>query len=65
MPKIVIKDLTESLDLDRKAMTAIVGGARTRGRQPSPALTATPDNCIVDYPPGVKRNVLGKLHQPK
>jgi hypothetical protein len=32
MSIIVIKDLPESLDLDREAMLAITGGARTRGR---------------------------------
>lgn len=34
MAMIVIKDLPESLELDHEAMLAIVGGARTRGRQP-------------------------------
>ncbi len=32
MATIVIKDLAESLDLDRQAMLAITGGARVRGR---------------------------------
>ena len=32
MATIVIKDLAESLDLDRQAMHAITGGARVRGR---------------------------------
>ncbi len=31
MAVIVIKDLTENMDLDREAMTAITGGARTAG----------------------------------
>lgn len=34
MAMIVIRDLPESLELDHEAMLAIVGGARTRGRQP-------------------------------
>jgi hypothetical protein len=32
MATIVIKDLAESIDLDRQAMHAITGGARVRGR---------------------------------
>lgn len=31
MAVIVIKDLPENMDLDREAMTAITGGARTGG----------------------------------
>lgn len=31
MAVIVIKDLTDSVELDRDAMSAIVGGARTAG----------------------------------
>lgn len=31
MAVIVIKDLTESVDLDREAMTAILGGSRSGG----------------------------------
>ncbi|QDF96841.1 hypothetical protein CJ010_10015 [Azoarcus sp. DD4] len=34
MAMIVIRDLPESLELDHEAMLAIVGGARTHGRQP-------------------------------
>jgi hypothetical protein len=33
MAIIVIKDLPESVDLDRQAMVAITGGARARDRQ--------------------------------
>jgi hypothetical protein len=53
MSKLVIKDLPESIELDRAAMTAIVGGARTGGRffgvaaQTLPAATR-----VVDYPAG-------------
>lgn len=32
MATIVIKDLADSIDLDRQAMHAITGGARVRGR---------------------------------
>ncbi|HJW24121.1 MAG TPA: hypothetical protein VJ576_04420 [Rhodocyclaceae bacterium] len=54
MAKIVIKDLTESVDLDRQAMVAITGGARIRGRHPLAGYTPLRSNRIVDYPPGVK-----------
>jgi hypothetical protein len=32
MATIVVKDLTENVELDRQAMLAVVGGARTRGQ---------------------------------
>jgi hypothetical protein len=53
MSKLLIKDLPESIELDRAAMTAIVGGARTGGHffgvtaQALPAATR-----VVDYPVG-------------
>ena len=53
MSNLVINDLPASLELDRAAMTAIVGGARTGGRffgvtaQTLPAATR-----VVDYPVG-------------
>lgn len=52
MSKIVIKDLTESIELDREAMSAITGGARTRGNRSSfdPAIFRS--TKIVNYPPG-------------
>lgn len=61
MPTIVIKDLLESIDLDRQAMAAITGGARLRGRQPglmpgvSPGFslgfsTSCPPDRIFHYP---------------
>jgi hypothetical protein len=36
MASIVIKDLPESIELDRQAMVAIVGGSRFRGRAALP-----------------------------
>lgn len=48
MPTIRIRDLPESVDLDRQAMQAIAGGARLRGRQAVMAPTRT--NRIIDYP---------------
>jgi hypothetical protein len=52
MSKITIKDLADSVELDREAMSSISGGARTRGRQSSfdPAIFRS--TRIVDYPPG-------------
>ncbi|CDY74747.1 hypothetical protein BGLT_03689 [Caballeronia glathei] len=50
MAVIVIKDLADSLDLDREAMTAIVGGARTGAHQsfrPRPFAAA---NRVFSYP---------------
>lgn len=55
MAKIVIKDLTESVDLDRKAMLAVIGGARSRGRQPLPAQAFIQSNRIVNFPGGLAR----------
>jgi hypothetical protein len=65
--KITIKDLSDSTELDRAAMQAIVGGARNGGRpwQPEPAPSGPAR--IIDYPPGMpggrpaapKRNARG------
>ncbi|MFC3109305.1 hypothetical protein ACFQAT_12350 [Undibacterium arcticum] len=52
MTIIVIKDLPESVDLDRQAMVAITGGARTRGRQPFIGSTIFRSARIVNYPTG-------------
>lgn len=52
MATIVIKDLTESVDLDHQAMVAITGGARTRGRQPILGRTIFRTNRIVNFPTG-------------
>ncbi|CAB3763022.1 hypothetical protein [Paraburkholderia humisilvae] len=55
MAKLVIKDLSASVELDRAAMTAIVGGtrfgARLFGATDQP--TASPTVArVVDFPPG-------------
>lgn len=55
MATIVIKDLQESVELDRQAMTAITGGARKRARQPVPAQSILRSTRIVSYPPGFPR----------
>jgi hypothetical protein len=60
MTKLVIKDLAENTDLDRAAMTSIVGGARVRG-QVSPAQAnprAQNTTRVVDYP-----NTLPQSHE--
>jgi hypothetical protein len=52
MAKLVIKDLTDSVELDRQAMAAIVGGARI-GARASVAVQTVPGSArVVDYPPG-------------
>jgi hypothetical protein len=58
MASITIKDLTENIDLDRQAMTAITGGARSGGRPPLPAAGNRHTTRIVDYPTGVSRRPL-------
>lgn len=56
MALINIKDLAQSVELDRKAMLAIVGGARA-GARPSDLVGATSrSGRIVDYPPGFIRD---------
>lgn len=49
MTTLVIKDLADNTDLDRQAMTAIVGGARMRGSI-NPAQAETRSKRVVDYP---------------
>lgn len=53
MSKLVIHDLAESIELDRAAMTAIVGGARIAGRLFGvTAQTVSASARVVEYPPG-------------
>lgn len=52
MSRIVIKDLPESVDLDREAMVAITGGARVRGRYAFPGPTILRTSRVVAYPGG-------------
>lgn len=52
MASIVIKDLLESVELDRKAMVAIVGGARSSGVRTPLGRTILQTNRIVSYPTG-------------
>ena len=50
MAAIVIKDLTESIDLDRQAMVAITGGSRLRVQQTFPRRALSSGTRIIDYP---------------
>ena len=63
MALINIKDLPQSVELDRKAMLAIVGGARA-SRPAGLVATVPRSNRIVDYPPGFARYFMKKALQP-
>ncbi|HEY2021715.1 hypothetical protein [Paraburkholderia sp.] len=52
MAKLIIKDLTQSVELDREAMAAIVGGARVGVRSNIAAPLVPASTRVVDYPPG-------------
>ncbi|MGF6741159.1 hypothetical protein [Paraburkholderia atlantica] len=52
MAKLSIKDLTESVQLDREAMAAIVGGARVGARSSLAAPLVPAATRVVEYPPG-------------
>ncbi|WP_439683093.1 hypothetical protein MNJPNG_13160 [Cupriavidus oxalaticus] len=56
MAVIVIKDLSDSMDLDRQAMTAILGGGRTAGGRGWHGLRRSGPARIVDYPGGLPGN---------
>jgi len=56
MALITIKDLQQSDELDRKAMLAIVGGARAGVRPANPEAATLRSGRIVDYPPGFVRD---------
>jgi hypothetical protein len=53
MGKIVIKDLSENVDLDRKAMRAISGGARLRAQGGAVSAKQVREPRIVDFRTGV------------
>lgn len=61
MSNISIKDLPASVELDRAAMLAVVGGARRRGPY---ALAGQPVARLVDYPRGVAAYISPQLGQP-
>jgi hypothetical protein len=52
MAKLKIRNLTESVELDREAMAAIVGGARIGTRASLAAPPVATATRVVDYPPG-------------
>jgi hypothetical protein len=52
MASIAIKDLSDSVELDRQAMAAIVGGARSGARYGSLLQPAANPARLVDYPQG-------------
>ncbi len=52
MAVIVIKDLSENMDLDREAMTAIIGGARLAGSYRWQAHRRPTLTRLVQYPEG-------------
>ena len=54
MSTILIKDLSDSTELDLQAMRAVVGGARS-GARPWQAIAGIfQDRRIVAYPPGIR-----------
>lgn len=56
MGKIVIKDLSENVELDRKAMQAIAGGSRFRAQAGAVATAQQArGNRIVDFRTGPVR----------
>lgn len=56
MALIYIKDLPQSDELDRRAMLAIVGGARTQARPTALVGTMFRNGRVVNYPPGFSRD---------
>ena len=61
MATIVIKDLSENLDLDRKAMRAIAGGSRLRSQLRAPGALPASTPRIVDFRTGaVPKRTPGK-----
>jgi hypothetical protein len=53
MGTIVIKDLSDNLDLDRRAMQAIMGGSRLRSRVRATGTLPAASPRIVDFRTGV------------
>jgi hypothetical protein len=63
MTIIVITDLAESVDLDRQAMVAIAGGARTGGRAPLAANAQFRSTRVVNYPTGFTSGTLAHANR--
>jgi hypothetical protein len=60
MATIVIKDLSENVELDRKAMQAISGGARWRAQVRAVGIAPTRGSRIVDLRTGARPRAAGK-----
>lgn len=60
MSIILIEDLAESVDLDRRAMTAIAGGARARAPHAYFERATLGDSRIFSYPIGLARKPVEK-----
>ena len=55
MAKIVIRDLSENVELDRKAMQAIAGGSRYRAQAGAAVTQQARGKHIVDFRTGLGR----------
>ena len=55
MAKIVIRDLSENVELDRKAMQAIAGGSRYRSQAGAAVTQQARGKRIVDFRTGLGR----------
>ncbi|MGO4333090.1 hypothetical protein AB4Z48_38635 [Cupriavidus sp. 2TAF22] len=62
MAVIVIKDLPDNVDLDREAMAAITGGARTRAGHAWPVRRAGASLRVISYPGGFPGQPLAAAH---
>ncbi|CAD6542414.1 hypothetical protein LMG28727_04000 [Paraburkholderia kirstenboschensis] len=63
MARLLINDLTNSVELDREAMAAIVGGARIGARSTSASPLVPVSARVVEYPPGfpAAHQTIGKV----
>ncbi|MES2353597.1 MAG: hypothetical protein V4568_04180 [Pseudomonadota bacterium] len=61
MATIIIKDLSESVDLDHQAMASITGGARIRTAKTIFARTMLQGTRIVNYPSGFSQKPLADI----
>lgn len=61
MTTIAIKDLPENVELDRQAMQAISGGARTGGRQNFPGRPMLQSARLIDYPGALLADAGGQM----
>lgn len=65
MSIITIKDLADSIDLDRKAMLAVIGGARRNGYVSPLETRVLHSTRLVDYPAGFGRTHLAMTRARK